>query len=387
MPIWAAGLAAFFITSLLIQDIASVFQWLPLALIIIAVVKVMNSIGKDEAEPEEKTGVVFDNGRKFLPGGMSTLKAGKEILCEWRGKEIVFYEDGIVTARLARDRDGNIEGFSYGSADGCVKSYLMHEGGRRYFSFIHYRDGKIADETITWLRFNGSQYAVVNLEYGIYLNGPFEICYSGGHLKKSGFLLRGRPEGTVKTFHDNGGIKSVIFYRSGHRMGNYAKYNKYGGMVESGAYGNGRLEGAVKKYFDNGALKEEAVYRNGARFVKTGYFMSGGVSEEVLDEKLVLAGVKTSEMKDLRRLARVKVKLGKYGMEIYDPQSDMFPREREIRLAGSEYGLMYYSCEEELIKSVLRKEKFGEILEKLERAKSGKKTVWHFNEKGKMVRG
>jgi antitoxin component YwqK of YwqJK toxin-antitoxin module len=316
----------------------------------------------------------------------NALKTGAEVWCIWKKTEIIFYCDGSVTARWRRDRDGNIQGPVYGKTEGYVKSFLLQGKNSRDFSHIHYKDGKIADNSITWFRDNGNKYATVSVESGVYLNGPFEIFYRGGQLKKTGMLMRGLPDGTVKEFYDNGHLKRALRYNSGYRTGNYARYDHNGGIIETGAYEKGRLEGVVKKYFGNGILKNEVIYRNGAALVSTEYYMNGGVKDMVMDEKRVLAGAKTEEMKDLRRLARVHKKLGKYGLEIYEAPYSNFPRLRAVKQAYSGNIIREYSCEEELIKHVLGNETFEkEILERLENIKRGRKTVSYFNNEGKMV--
>jgi len=160
-----------------------------------------------------------------------------------------------------------------------------------------------------------------------------------------------------------------------------------GEVIETGSYEDGKLSGYVLKHYDTGGLKEEIYYKRGIALMRTTYRPGGGVDKDRVSDAMALAGAKDKELKNLRRYARVREKLGKYGLEIYISQSNMFPRERGIRMAGSEYNLREFSCEEELIKAVLNREKFDEILEKLEESKSGKFVVRHFNEKGKLVRG
>lgn len=105
------------------------------------------------------------------------------------------------------------------------------------------------------------------------------------------------------------------------------------------------------------------------------------VKDEV-NEKLVFTGTKTEEMKELRRLARARVKLGRYGLEILDPMSNAFPGIRAIRDTVTGDILREFSCEEELIKCVLGNGKFDDVLERRNNLRSGRKTVSYFTDKG-----
>jgi hypothetical protein len=79
----------------------------------------------------------------------------------------------------------------------------------------------------------------------------------------------------------------------------------------------------------------------------------------------------------------MEFKLAKYGMEMFDPRSDAFPRIRAIRRPGSAFIMREFSCEEELIKFVLKagfKSFVGEQM------KERRNVVRVFNANGRLVR-
>jgi hypothetical protein len=310
-----------------------------------------------------------------------------EISCHWKFTELVFHSGDFVTGRWDRDRHGNIIRDNAETHDGCIMSYLTRgQNGHYAYSRINYAGLTIMQDEIIWLRFNGNRYAAVSLEFGRVLSGPFETYYPDGALRKSGFLDYGKPDGRIRTFYPQGGLKKLVNYKNGVREGNYEMLAENGEVIETGSYEDGKLSGYVLKYYDSGGQKEEIYYKRGIALTRTTFRPGGGVDKDRVSDAMALAGAKDRELRNLRRFARVREKLGKYGLEIYISQSNMFPRERGIRKAGSEYNLREFSCEEELIKAVLDREKFAEILERAKESKSGKFVVRHYNSKGKLVR-
>jgi hypothetical protein len=326
-------------------------------------------------------------GDKYHNAAPSSIKNEPDILITWKTGNIERLEDGAITAMWQRDKYGNITSAGGDGIIGYEKSRLVR-GGKEYASAkIHYVGDKIGQDEIIWFRGNRSAYAKVSVSEGLYLQGDFELYYSGGDLKKSGWLEKGRPVGLMKIYYRNGAQKALLRYKDGRRHGNYERYHSNGGIKETGAYEGGKLHGYVLGYYADGMPAYEEYYRNGHMLSNTVFGMGGVVLADTVIEKAVKeAGGKDAELKGLRRLAKVRMKLGRYGLEMFEPGSDMFPRERAVRIVGSEYVLRQFSCEEELIKAVLNKEKFEEILERREARKSGKKTVWHYNEKGRLVR-
>lgn len=372
--------AAFIITFYLLKSVPTVTQWFPLALIIIMldwVYHVFYLTPKAIAEEE-------NSREEAKTGPQPVILHEKALTAEWKGNNIILSGNSIITARLNRDRHGNITGASYGTAEGRIKSRLI-TGGRHYYSYIIYEKNLITGGSITWMRDNGSIYAHLSVEHGAFLTGPFEMYYPDGPVKKSGCLLNGRPDGRMKTYHYDGRLKRLLNYKNGVREGTYEICAANGEVIETGAYEQGRLCGYVLKYYEQGGLKEEIYYRRGIPLMRTTYKPGGIIEMDRVSGAMLLIGAKNAELKSLRRLARAREKLGKYGLEIVDRQSPVFPRERGIRKVGSEYNLREFSCEEELIKAVLNREKFAEILERLEDSRSGRFVVRHYNEKGKLV--
>lgn len=81
---------------------------------------------------------------------------------------------------------------------------------------------------------------------------------------------------TVKTYYENGRIKSAIPYLNGVREGVAIFYNDDGNIIEERNYLNDKVDGLVKLYYPNGNLKEMYNIENGKRHGPATFFDSTG---------------------------------------------------------------------------------------------------------------
>jgi TonB family protein len=84
-------------------------------------------------------------------------------------------------------------------------------------------------------------------------------------------------QGAIKTFYDNGKLKSEINYSNNIRDGEAKFYYENGDIKREENYVNGKVEGLVKKYKAGGKLQEVFNIENGRREGPTSIYDSSGI--------------------------------------------------------------------------------------------------------------
>lgn len=83
-------------------------------------------------------------------------------------------------------------------------------------------------------------------------------------------------QGLVKSYYDNGKLKSEINYLNKIREGSAQFYYQNGNLKEELTFTNGAIDGVVKEYYENGKLKELYVIENGRREGPTTFYGEDG---------------------------------------------------------------------------------------------------------------
>ena len=112
-------------------------------------------------------------------------------------------------------------------------------------------------------------------------------------------------EGLIKSFYDNGKMKSEINYSSNVREGEAKFYYENGNIKEERSYVNGKVEGLVKKYNKDGKLEEVFNIENGRREGPTSLYDSAGV---YLSDIYFENGVKVKDTSEEEEKPEVAVK-------------------------------------------------------------------------------
>ena len=84
-------------------------------------------------------------------------------------------------------------------------------------------------------------------------------------------------DGLVKSYYDNGELKSEINFSDNVREGDAKFYYENGNIKEERNYNNGKIEGLVKKYNKDGKLEEVFNIENGRRQGPTSLYDSAGI--------------------------------------------------------------------------------------------------------------
>jgi antitoxin component YwqK of YwqJK toxin-antitoxin module len=99
----------------------------------------------------------------------------------------------------------------------------------------------------------------------------------------STFDAQGSPiTGIVKSYYENGNIRSVAHFKAGKREGITKIYRENGIIVREIPFKDGEEEGIMRSYYKSGALRVESLYKNGkAEGIMKTYRENGEVEYEV----------------------------------------------------------------------------------------------------------
>jgi antitoxin component YwqK of YwqJK toxin-antitoxin module len=99
----------------------------------------------------------------------------------------------------------------------------------------------------------------------------------------STFDTQGSPiTGIVKSYYENGNIRSVARFEAGKRDGITKIYRENGIIMQEIPFKNGEEEGIMRSYYKSGALRVESLYKNGkAEGIMKTYSEGGELEYEV----------------------------------------------------------------------------------------------------------
>jgi hypothetical protein len=322
-----------------------------------------------------------------VPSSPSFLIVSRVLYGIFNGPTIEFFEQGRSIAFWRRDRSGKIISKEGRVMNGNITFYYKFNGRCLARTAIRLINNNFPDGDVIWLRGNGGKYMEYKIDNDGAYSGMYYSYYPDGSTKKRVWLSDGLPVGMLEKFYPDGSIMKRAQYKKGVKDGAYTVYYAASGNAvrETGSFVGGKLVGYVRKYYLNGGKESEIYYINNTITMQTFYRQDGIISNESYTKEFREKFRNNRELIDMKRRIRAKMKLAKYGFEMFDPQSDAFPRIRAIRKPNDGFILREFSCEEELIKFVL-KSGFKEFVD--ERIADSKKgmVIKEFNEKGRLVR-
>jgi antitoxin component YwqK of YwqJK toxin-antitoxin module len=110
--------------------------------------------------------------------------------------------------------------------------------------------------------------------------GSWVEYHPGGLVKSFTSYVDGKKEGMQIELNNNGQLEKRMLYHNDLLHGEYKEF-KYSTLKEERYYEKGKLEGVVKVYYDNGKIMEEGAYKNGTRDgVSKWYDQEGNVTIE-----------------------------------------------------------------------------------------------------------
>ena len=319
------------------------------------------------------------------PGELSPLGYSTGVYARFSGCTVEFFEEGKSVASWRRDRTGRVVSREGRVMDGNICSYYYFGGAVRAKTHIKILNNEFADNEIIWLRPNGARYITCEIgRDGVY-NGRYNSYYHSGALNKTAWLSDGLPLGRLKQYYAGGALMKRAEYKNGVKDGLCVGYyaDTMNTTKKSSSFVGGKLTGYVRKYFADGVMESEIYYKNNVKMMETFYNINGLVERENISVDFEKGLMNNGELKGIIRRLRMELKLAKYGLEMFDPRSNVFPRIRAIRRPGSEFIMRKFSCEEELIKFVLKADFKNFIAGQM---KERKNVVRVFNTDGRLVR-
>ncbi len=317
----------------------------------------------------------------------AALKYTEGTIATFNGACIEFIEDGKTIALWRRERSGRVISREGRTINGSIMSYCRFGGNLRGKAYVKFSGNNFADDSIVWMRPNGARYMECEIDReGVY-SGKYASYYFGGGLEKKAWFSEGLIVGKVEKYYPSGLVMERTDHKKGVKDGLRVEYydDASNNIKRTSSFLGGKLTGYMREYYrQNGNKAAEYYYKNNAKMMETVYGEGGLITRERISRELEKDILNTDELKGMRRRIRANLKLAKYGMEMYDPNSDVFPRIRAIRRPGM-YIIREFSCEEELIKFVLSG-KFKILAKQSMEDASKKPVVMVFTPEGKLVR-
>lgn len=110
--------------------------------------------------------------------------------------------------------------------------------------------------------------------------GNWVEYHPGGMVKSVVSYVDGKKEGAAIELNNSGQLEKRMQYHNDQLHGDYREF-RYNTVKEERTYRKGKLEGTVKVFYDNGKLMEEGAYENGIRHgVSKWYDQDGNVTIE-----------------------------------------------------------------------------------------------------------
>ncbi len=166
------------------------------------------------------------------------------------GTEKEYYSSGVLWRKIPYKND---------KINGMVISY--YENGNREFE-IPYRNGKkdgtekdyYISRELNWEK------PYVNDT----LNGIVKEYHAGILYKETSFK-KGKIDGVVKTYYQDGKLWFVVLFTKGDANGAAKYYYENGKLKSEIPYTDDKINGVDKEYFPDGKLESETTYNNGQK--------------------------------------------------------------------------------------------------------------------------
>lgn len=101
---------------------------------------------------------------------------------------------------------------------------------------------------------------------GLYYKKFSDVPFTGEVTGKyRGKIRRGKWDGTLIMYWDNGQILAKMTWSKGLLQGPYKSYHRNGGVAEKKTYKDGKQHGPLVRYFGTGQLQEKTTFQNGKK--------------------------------------------------------------------------------------------------------------------------
>lgn len=165
------------------------------------------------------------------------------------GNSRTWYESGKIKAVVKFNKAGRGEATSYFES-GKVMARGIYKGQKKDSTWIYYHE-KV--DTIS---------AIEKYSNGV-PDGEWKVFYESGKTAHEMSYKKGKKEGVVKEYNDDGRLIFEITYVNGVENGLSILYYTSGKLREKGAYKNGERDGKWINYNEDGTVAEEKIFVKG----------------------------------------------------------------------------------------------------------------------------
>lgn len=100
--------------------------------------------------------------------------------------------------------------------------------------------------------------------HGMVKNGLVREYYKNGRLKTEAYYINDCADGVLRGWHENGQIAYEHTFKKGIETGIWKRWNEKGEIIMTHGYDElGRYHGSLRTYYDNGQIRSETVYNHG----------------------------------------------------------------------------------------------------------------------------
>jgi hypothetical protein len=153
--------------------------------------------------------------------------------------------------------------------------------------------------------YKGQIHQVTGSYAGYLLHGPFQRFDTLNKLVEEGNFQYGRKEGTWKSWHSNGKIKTTLSYKKGKKSGTSKSYDAQGVLILVSHFKNDLLHGKYEVY-ESGELVEEKLFRKGVEKVRGGEGEGEKVREREGERRRLGEGESGNDKDNLKNNVRGK---------------------------------------------------------------------------------
>ena len=123
--------------------------------------------------------------------------------------------------------------------------------------------------------------ALINYKSGL-KEGKMMTWHKNGRLSGIAYFKNGHHDNISRAWHENGNIKAVGFFKNGLQDGLEIQYFKNGKKRGSANFKKGKIEGLETQWYESGVKKSEIIFKNSIATKQQKYWSKNGL---LLDAK------------------------------------------------------------------------------------------------------
>lgn len=212
-----------------------------------------------------------------------------------------YYDDGKIESEIKYNEKSNITSLKEYHKNGKIAVYINNNGKIPVIK-IYDENGRLQEVRKQFIEF---------VDSGTEIGKFTENLLNSYKVSNSSEISKNKKNGLVKTYYDNGNIKTEKYYKKGVKSGISREYDENGNLIIEENYRNGELDGLQKLYSEGGILLSETNYKNGKESgLQKRYYPNGIVAADCINENGTENRVCRYYSSDGKLINEVKVKDG-----------------------------------------------------------------------------